>query len=197
MVTGERICQRGRRVELLAGLARTMPQDDRRSRAHANTAVVLARRLGDPRAMTIALATWVLVTWGPDDTAQRLAAIDEVISLADGLAWVDVVVEARNWRAATLLQLGRDVESEADTAALQDWAARSGRPFFVALAAMRQIGTLLAEGQLAEAEQALAIQREIGHRLGAARTTEVLAKVRACLREGTPWSIPDYSGGSS
>ena len=144
-----------RRVELLAGLARTMPQDDRRSWAHASTAVALARRLGDPRALTIALATWVLVTWGPDDTDARMAAIDEVIALADDLAWVDVVVEARNWRAATLLQLGRRAESEVETAALHDWAASSGRPFFVALAAMRQIGTYLEHGRLHDAEHAL------------------------------------------
>ena len=78
-----------------------------------------------------------------------------MIALADDLAWIDVVVEARNWRAATLLQLGRTIESEADTAVLYEWAASSRRPFFVALAAMRQIGTLLAEGRLAEAEEAL------------------------------------------
>jgi len=144
-----------RRIELLAGLARTMRHDDQRSRAHASTAVALARRLGDPRALTIALATWVLVTWGPEDTRARLAAIDEVIALADELAWIDVVVEARNWRAATLLQLGRTRESEADTAVLYEWAASSRRPFFVALAAMREIGTLLGEGRLADAEAAL------------------------------------------
>jgi len=143
------------RVELLAGLARTMPQDDRRSRAHASTAVALARRIGEPRALTIALSTWVLVTWGPDDTQGRLLAIDEVIALADDLAWIDVVVEARNWRAATLRQLGRTVESESDTAALYDYAASDGRPFFVALAAMRQIGNLLEQGKLVEAEAAL------------------------------------------
>jgi hypothetical protein len=145
-----------RRVELLAGLARTMPQDDRRSRAHAGTAVALARRLGDPRALTIALATWVLVTWEPDDPDARLAVVDEVVALADQLAWIDVVVEARNWRAATLIELGRTAESEADTAALHDWAASSGRPFFVALSSMRKVGAYLTRGQLAEAEDALA-----------------------------------------
>ena len=46
------------------------------------------------------------------------------------------MIEARNWRSATLLQLGRTVESEAETAAVRHWAASSGRPFFVALAAM-------------------------------------------------------------
>ena len=144
------------RVELLAGLARTMPQDDQRSRAHASTAVALARRLGDPRALTIALATWVLVTWGPDDTTARLAAIDEVIALADDLAWIDVVDRgAQLARRPRSSNWAETVESEADTAALYDWAASSGRPFFVALAAMRQIGSLLAEGRLDEAEEAL------------------------------------------
>jgi hypothetical protein len=144
-----------RRVELLAGLARTMPQDDRRSRSHAATAVALARRLGDPRALTMALATWVLVSWDPSDAVSRLATIDEVIMLGEELAWVDIVVEASNWRAATLLQLGRDVEAAADTALVHEWARQSGRPFFVALAGMRHIGALLDEGRLDEAETAL------------------------------------------
>jgi hypothetical protein len=145
-----------RRVELLAGLARTMPQDDRRSRSHAATAVALARRLGDPRALAIALATSVLVTWEPGDAGSRLCVIDEVIALGEELAWDDMVVEACNWRAATLLQLGRDAEAAADTARVDEWAHQSGRPFFVALAAMRRVGTLLEEGRLDEAETALA-----------------------------------------
>ena len=144
-----------RRVELLAGLARTMPQDDRRTRSHAATAVALARRLGDPRALTIALATWVLVSWGPSDPSSRLTMIDEVISLGEELAWADIVVEALNWRAATLLQLGRQVEAAADTVRVEEWARQTGRPFFVALAAMRHVGALLDERRLDEAETAL------------------------------------------
>jgi DNA-binding SARP family transcriptional activator len=189
-----------RRVELLAGLARTMPQDDRRSRAHASTAVALARRLGDPRALTIALATSVLVTWGPDDTHARLAMIDEVIALADELAWIDIVIEARNWKAATLLQLGRTADAEADTAAVHDWARTSGRPFFVALAAMRQVGTLLAHGRLADAEDALSNPPAAAHaspnfseaaaaqlfllRLAQGRLGELLAVIESFLDAG-------------
>jgi hypothetical protein len=47
------------------------------------------------------------------------------------------------------------VEAAADTAQLHEWARQSGRPFFVALAAMREIGSLLEEGRLDEAELAL------------------------------------------
>jgi hypothetical protein len=54
-----------------------------------------------------------------------------------------------------LLQLGHEVEAAAETALVDEWAHRSGRPFFVALAAMRRIGTLLDEGRLDEADSAL------------------------------------------
>jgi DNA-binding SARP family transcriptional activator len=145
-----------RRVDLLAGLARTMPRKDQRGRSHAAAAVALARRLDDPRALTIALATWVLVTWGPRDPASRLTAIDEVIALGGELAWSDMVAEARNWRAATLLQLGRPDEAAADAALVDAWGRRSGRPFFVALAAMRRISDLLDQQRLDDAEDALA-----------------------------------------
>lgn len=189
-----------RRVELLAGLARTMPQDDRRSRTHAATAVALARRLGDPRALTIALATWVLVTWGPSDAVSRLTMIDEVIALGEELAWVDIVVEARNWRSATLLQLGRHAEAAADTAMVHEWARQSGRPFFVALTAMRQIGTLLDEGRLDEAETALSNPPAGAHsspnfseaaaaqlfllRLAQGRVTELVVLMESFLDDG-------------
>ncbi len=189
-----------RRVELLAGLARTMPQDDRRSRSHAATAVALARKLGDPRALTIALATWVLVSWDPGDADSRLTMIDEAITLGEELAWVDIVVEARNWRAATLLQLGREVEAAADTARLDEWARRTGRPFFVALAAMRHIGALLDEGRLDEAEIALSNPPVGAHsspnfseaaaaqlfllRLAQGRAAELLALIESFLDDG-------------
>lgn len=189
-----------RRVELLAGLARTMPQDDRRSRSHAATAVALARRLGDPRALTIALATRVLVSWDPGDALARLTMIDEAIALGEELAWVDIVVEARNWRAATLLQLGRDVDAAADTARVDEWAHQSGRPFFVALAAMRHIGTLLDQGRLDEAETELSNPAIGAHsspnfseaaaaqlfllRLAQGRVAELLALIESFLEDG-------------
>jgi hypothetical protein len=132
-----------------------MPQDDSRSRSHAATAVALARRLGDPRGLTTALATWVLVTWGPGDPDARLSAIDEVIRLGDGLAWTDVVVEAHNWRAATLLQLGRSEDAARATAPVHQWARQTGRPFFIALAAMRHVAGLLDAGRCDDAEIAL------------------------------------------
>ena len=46
-----------------------------------------------------------------------------MIDLADHLAWTDVMVEAYNWRSATLRQLGREVEAAAD-----DGARRSVGP---------------------------------------------------------------------
>jgi hypothetical protein len=61
------------RVELLTGLARALPTGDPAAFEHARLAPTLARRIDVPRALTIALATSIQVTWGPGDSEQRLA----------------------------------------------------------------------------------------------------------------------------
>ena len=54
------------RIELLAGLARTLPGHTDEAIDRVREAVQLARTLDAPRPLTIALATAILVTWSPD-----------------------------------------------------------------------------------------------------------------------------------
>jgi DNA-binding SARP family transcriptional activator len=143
------------RVELLAGLARTFPGSRVTAVATAKHAVRLARELDARRSLAVALATSVLVTWEPDAVVSRLADIDEVIALAADLELVELAIEAHVWRAATLHELGRDEEADADTAVVRRWAERSRRPFFLALASMLSIADHLRHGRLAAADEAL------------------------------------------
>ena len=143
------------RVELLAGLARTAPGHTRSAIDRGRQAVELARRLAAPRPLTIALATDILVSWGPGRVRSRLADIDEVIGRATDLDMIELAIEARAWRAATLDQLGRYREAQKERAIVQQWAERSRRPFFVALAAMMTIAEHLQHGRIHAAEAAL------------------------------------------
>jgi hypothetical protein len=119
-------------------------------------AVTLARTLDAPRPLTIALATAVLVTWSPGGPWARLAEIDEVISRAADLDMVELAIEARAWRAATLDQLGLDRQAGDERAIVQQWAEQSRRPFFLSLASMMAIAEHMRHGRLDAAEAALA-----------------------------------------
>jgi DNA-binding SARP family transcriptional activator len=144
------------RIDLLAGLARSLPSCDPRARATAQHAVALARRLDAPRSLLIALATAILVTWSATEANHRLADIDEVIDAANALEWSELTMEARGWRAATLDQLGRGGEAAVERSMIRAWAERSRRPFFLTLAAMLTIGEDLSSGSLEMADRALA-----------------------------------------
>jgi hypothetical protein len=144
------------RIELLAGLARTLPGHTEAAIQRAHDAVALASRLDAPRPLTIALATAVLVTWSPDRARPRLAEIDEVIARATDLDMVELAIEARAWRAATLDQLGLDRVAADERALVQHWAEQSRRPFFLSLASMMTIAEHLRHGRLPAAEAALA-----------------------------------------
>jgi DNA-binding SARP family transcriptional activator len=144
------------RIELLAGLARTLPGHTQGAIDRARQAVQLARHLDAPRPLTIALATAVLVTWSPDRLQSRLADIDEVIVRAIDLDMVELAIEARAWRAATLDQLGLEQQAHDERSMVQQWAEQSRRPFFLALASMMTIAEHLKHGRLQAAEAALA-----------------------------------------
>ena len=69
---------------------------------------------------------------------------------------VELAIEARAWRAATLDQLGLDRLASDERAIVQQWAEQSRRPFFLALASMMAIAEHLRHGRLHAAEAALA-----------------------------------------
>jgi DNA-binding SARP family transcriptional activator len=144
------------RVRLLAGIARLRPTASPRALEAAAEAVRLARRGDDRLVLAHALAIGVQATWSPRTTEARLVAIDEIVALADGLQSLELAGEARNWRSATLEELGAMDDAGRDRAIVAAWADQARLPFVQGLAALRRTAHDIHAGRLDAAEDQLA-----------------------------------------
>jgi DNA-binding SARP family transcriptional activator/tetratricopeptide (TPR) repeat protein len=140
------------RARLLAGLARVLPPGDPEASGLIDDAIGLARRDRDPPTLASVLAAAVLTTWSPDNLEWREATTDEVIAVAEQLGWIELAMEAMNWRSAMHEESGRMGRADDDLAMVEDWSVRSRRPFFRALIAMRRASRALMEGRYGDAE---------------------------------------------
>ena len=120
-------------------------------------ALLTARQVADPDTLVFVLAATLLATWSPDNSAARRATATELIALADESGWMEVAMEAHNWRSAVFEEDGDLPASDADLAALDRLAARAGRPFYTATVAMRRAGRALAQGRYDDAERFAAV----------------------------------------
>lgn len=84
-----------------------------RSRQTADEAVAMARRLGDPRALGMALVAQQVVDLGPASLSRRLATAREVLDLVDGQGEASLAIHARFLLKAALLESGevRELDS--------------------------------------------------------------------------------------
>jgi tetratricopeptide (TPR) repeat protein len=87
---------------------------------------------------------------------ERAHRADEVVALAEDIGWVDLQVEAHNWRATALEELGDHDGARRDVAILTAWAAQSRRPFFQGLAHLRRTSAALRDGDLVTVDALLA-----------------------------------------
>jgi class 3 adenylate cyclase/tetratricopeptide (TPR) repeat protein len=105
------------RVRLLGRLATELyytPEVERRA-ALATQAVAMARELGDPAVLAVALISREAATWGPDRPAEeRLAACDEIISLSSQTGERHLALEARALRMDSLVVLGDILAADAE-----------------------------------------------------------------------------------
>ena len=117
------------RCLLLASWARCAYSDigDREGIGACDEAVAMARRLGDPEALTNALGTRFYYRWRPELVRERLAVADEIIAVAVAAADPGLIAQARYFRLVALLDSGwlRDAWSELDRF---EEVAASGNP---------------------------------------------------------------------
>ncbi len=139
-------------VRLTAGLARVLPAGDPESFSLVGDAIEGARLLGDPETTATVLAAAVLITWSPDNLEWRQRTATEVIDLAEGLGWIELAMEARNWRAAGCEEQADFPAADADLEAVESYAQESRRPFFCGLAAMRRAERAVLEGRYDDAD---------------------------------------------
>jgi tetratricopeptide (TPR) repeat protein len=117
------------RSELLAQLAVELyyaPSGDR-SESLSSQAVAVARESGDRRAVAAALNARHVALWRPDRLAERLAAADEMIAVADA---PHLELQARNWRVVDLFEALDMAEWRAEVARHGELAARLRMPTY-------------------------------------------------------------------
>ena len=143
------------RCELLARLAVEgyFTTSRERRRALSAEALAMARRLDDPVALTVALASELLVSWTHENLEQRLELDDELVAIAAGnsIAYGELI--GRHFRMVDRLESGDRAAADADLAACEHLAERLGHyAFHVQLAWYRSMIAFV-EGRLEDAER--------------------------------------------
>ena len=116
-------------------------------------ALAMARRLDDPVALTVALASELLVSWTHENLEQRLELDDELVAIAAGnsIAYGELI--GRHFRMVDRLESGDRAAADADLAACEHLAERLGHyAFHVQLAWYRSMIAFV-EGRLEDAER--------------------------------------------
>ncbi|HEX3211588.1 MAG TPA: LuxR C-terminal-related transcriptional regulator, partial [Actinomycetota bacterium] len=158
------------RARVLARLATALlftPQVDRRL-ALSEDAVQLARRLGDPATLAAVLHDHLLVIWGTKQelVAEGLAAVTEVVELAERLGDRAMALRGRGLRRFALLELGDLAGFDADLAAAEQTAQELRQlQYHWQLPLARATRASLA-GRFAEAEEQAAQGLVVGQRAG-------------------------------
>jgi tetratricopeptide (TPR) repeat protein len=142
------------RARLLGALARTLyfAPDPARREAASRDAVALARRVGDPAVLAAVLTDRHFTLWRPGTVVERLALIEETISLALESGHPEIVSEARAWRILDLIELGRFAEADRDIAEHAAMAARTRIPRSIWHATLVRAARALFDGRIDEAE---------------------------------------------
>jgi hypothetical protein len=132
--------------------------------AVSRQAVELARRTGDPATLGyVRCVDWV-VSWGPDNSQERLAAADEIIACAERAGDRSLAIGGRFQRIAALLELGEAEALRRESALVARQAATLRQPQWLWRARAHDIAVDLFEGRFDEARELLrAARREPLH----------------------------------
>jgi class 3 adenylate cyclase len=119
--------------------------------ALCQTAVDMARRIDDPKALASALWVQCEISWGPENVAGRLASATEIASLAESIGAYQRALRAREMRFAALLEMGDTVRIDTEVQEYASLAAKSGEQFGI-VERLRAAMALL-RGRFDEAER--------------------------------------------
>jgi predicted ATPase len=164
-----------RRAMLMSRLAAELYWTDESERraALAREAIEIARRLGDIRTLIYVLHYGHLALWLPDNLEDRLAAIDELIALAEETNSNHWALRGHYLRFVALLEMGDIQAARNELAAYRDLTLELQQPFGVQ--EFCEASMSLLEGNLDEtlriAERALTIGEGLEGRTGQFRQT--------------------------
>jgi tetratricopeptide (TPR) repeat protein len=120
--------------------------------AAIDEAEAMARRLGDPEAITAVLGTRFYLLWRPELARDRLATAEEILAAAVVSEDPGLIADARYFRTCALLDLGwlRDAWSELEQ--FEQAAVASGQPMLRLRALWFRVTRHLVQGDRAAAD---------------------------------------------
>jgi tetratricopeptide (TPR) repeat protein len=104
--------------------------------------------------------------WGPEYCAVRLDCAGEMLAAAQHAGAQELELQARNWRALDLLELGRGAELRTEVRDYATLASRARLPSYSWYVPMWRATLALMDGRMEEAMQFARREREMGKRAG-------------------------------
>ncbi len=155
------------RARVLARLARLRHRSisPERRAAVSREAVAMARRVGDPATLAVALLSRNLALWDSDDAENRLARATEIVRMAEQAGDRGLALEGRLWRTTTLLELGDIRAVDGEVHAYVGLAEELRQPRYLWMATWLRAMRASLDGRFDEAEglvhQALAVGQRV------------------------------------
>jgi tetratricopeptide (TPR) repeat protein len=135
-----------------------------RSESLSAEALAMARRTGDPVALSLTLLYRQVALSGPGGVAERLALVDEGLAVAETIAFEPSLHHGQAARIFCLLELGRVGEAAALVDRMQRDAERTRLPDRQWRALVHRAGLAILDGRFAEAArlaaEALSVRRD-------------------------------------
>jgi DNA-binding CsgD family transcriptional regulator/tetratricopeptide (TPR) repeat protein len=172
------------RVELLARLCRAYvfcDRADEAKRAHRR-AVELARRIGDPNGLYLALASIAAGIYWPDMLAARLAAAREAWSIAEARGLALSVVDLLPFFLADLIHAGDIAELRRRMDEGMRLAEQTRAPYLQTLCRHTEALVAINEGRFAQAESWATQALESGRRISEDQAASAYGMQMFCLR---------------
>jgi class 3 adenylate cyclase/tetratricopeptide (TPR) repeat protein len=156
------------RARLLANLAVELQYSGQRDRRRmlSDSALAMARRIGDPAALAHVLLGRCSAIWEPSTAQEQIDNTAELVEVADRLGDPAVLAWAHIWRCIFATAVADMPEAARSLQMVRASARELGQPSLSWVAGYLSVGHLILKGQLAEAEQAAAETRELGRGAG-------------------------------
>ena len=168
--------ERGLRVRLLVSLSRALltAGEQEGLRATIDQALQIARRIDDPVALCDALRIRAQVDRRPETTADRLAAVEELIATAKSIGDQERLGDALDLYVYDLLELGHIDRVDKAIAAQKRAAEEIKQPLQLHIAAVFQTMRAIMRGEFEKAERLANEAAEISRQIGLAEMDGIL-----------------------
>jgi tetratricopeptide (TPR) repeat protein len=156
------------RARVLSQLGRALYFSDEleRSAALAGEALAMARRIGDPSVLAVALCDRHQAVWRPDNPQERLAMATEIVELAQATGDRELMLQGLGWRITDRLELGDVADADADVDAFDRLARELRQPRYLYRSAINRAVRAAMKGQFTETDRLSQEALEVGQRAG-------------------------------